>query len=91
MQFDLREYPALKLNPARPQANMLHIHLPVGRERAGAIRNGIAEEHKVWLFGRVASGALPDSSVIGLYVGDNLARLPDSEVRQAFSLPAAAL
>lgn len=87
----LRDYPALKLNPARPQANMLHLHLPVGRERAIAIRNSIAEEHKIWLYGRVASGALPDTSVVELYVGDNLVRLPDADVRQAFALLVAAL
>ncbi|MGZ8357343.1 MAG: threonine aldolase family protein, partial [Telluria sp.] len=30
----LRGYPQIRLNPARPQANMLHLHLPVSRERA---------------------------------------------------------
>jgi len=87
----LRAHPALVPNPARPQANMLHLHLPVSRERALAIRNAIAAQHRLWLFGRVASGALANSSVIELYVGDNLARLPDDQVRQAFALLAAAL
>ena len=87
----LRAHRALVPNPARPQANMLHLHLPVSRERALAIRNAIAAQHRLWLFGRVASGALANSSVIELYVGDNLARLPDDQVRQAFALLAAAL
>ncbi|MEG1053885.1 MAG: beta-eliminating lyase-related protein, partial [Janthinobacterium sp.] len=34
----LKDYPAIAVNPARPQANMLHLHLPVSRERAIAIR-----------------------------------------------------
>ena len=85
----LRDYPALRPNPARPQANMLHLHLPVGRERALEIRNRVADQHRIWLFGRAAHGALPDTSVIELYVGDNLASLPDARVREAFAILAA--
>ena len=82
----LRDYPLLRVNPARPQANMLHLHLPVSRERALEIRNQVAEEHRIWLFGRAANGALPDSSVIELYVGDNLAAMPNDQVRTALGL-----
>jgi threonine aldolase len=87
----LRDYPAIRVNPARPQANMLHLHLPVGRERALEIRNRVAEDQRIWLFGRAANGALPDSSVVELYVGDNLASLPDERVRHAFAVLAKAL
>jgi threonine aldolase len=87
----LRDFPAIRVNPARPQANMLHLHLPVSRERALAIRNRVAELHGVWLFGRAASGALAESSVVELYVGDNLTSLPDDQVRLAFALLAAEL
>lgn len=80
----LRDFPALRVNPAQPQANMLHLHLPVGRERALVIRNQLAEEHKIWMFGRASHAALPDSSVVELYVGDNLATLDDDTVRDAF-------
>ena len=85
----LRDYPALQPNPARPQANMLHIHLPVSRERALAIRNQIAQEHKIWLFGRATQGALPDTSLFDLYVGDNLEAMPDQRVRDVFAILAA--
>ncbi|SHG96280.1 low specificity L-threonine aldolase [Massilia sp. CF038] len=82
----LRDFPALRVNPAAPQANMLHLHLPVGRERALAIRNQLAEQHGIWMFGRASNAALPDTSVVELYVGDNLASLPDDKVRAAFAL-----
>lgn len=82
----LRDFPALRVNPARPQANMLHLHLPVSRERALQVRNQLAQEHRIWLFGRAANGALPDTSVVELYVGDNLADMPDDQVRAAFTL-----
>ncbi|MBC7685788.1 MAG: threonine aldolase, partial [Bdellovibrionales bacterium] len=87
----LRDYPAIRVNPARAQANMLHLHLPVSRERALAIRNQVAQDQYIWLFGRAANGALPDTSVVEIYVGDNLAGLPDETVRRAFGLLAAAL
>ena len=87
----LRDFPALRPNPARPQANMLHLHLPVSREKALAIRNRVAQEHRIWLFGRASHGALPDTSVVELYVGDNLAAMPDQRVREAFALLADAV
>ncbi len=82
---ELRAHPLIRPNPARPQANMLHLHLPVSRERALAIRNQLAEQHGVWLFGRAAHAALPAASVVELYVGDNLLELPDQAVRTALA------
>ena len=87
----LRDYPSIKVNPARPQANMLHLHLPVSRERALEIRNDIARDHQIWLFGRAAHAALPCNSVVEIYVGDNLESLPDQRVHQAFGLLASQL
>ncbi|WP_426116009.1 threonine aldolase family protein [Massilia sp. PWRC2] len=79
----LRAFPLLRPNPAAPQANMLHLHLPVARERAVAIRDQLAREHGIWLFGRASHGALPETSYVELYVGDNLLHLPDATVVEA--------
>jgi len=87
----LRAHPVLQPNPARPQANMLHIHLPVNRERALAIRCRLAEEHGVWIFNRINHGVLPESSYFELYVGDNLLGLSDERVREAVALLADAV
>lgn len=87
----LRAYPQLRVNPAAPQANMLHVHLPAGRERALAIRDRLAHEHGIWMFNRAAHGALPDTSIVELYVGDNLLALPDQQVHAALALFAEAL
>ena len=87
----LREHPALRVNPGAPQANMLHLHLPVSRERALAIRNQVAAEHRIWLFGRVQTSALPATCYVEIYVGDNLLHLPDERVRDAFAILAAAV
>jgi threonine aldolase len=87
----LREHPVIKLNPAAPQANMLHVHLPVSRERAVEIRRKLALEHGVWIFNRINHGALPDTSFFELYVGDNLLETPDGRVREVAALLAAEL
>jgi len=87
----LADYPVLKVNPARPQASMLHVHLPVSRDRALAIRREIGREHGTWLFYRVNHGVLPDTSYFELYVGDNLLDMPDGRVREAVALLAAAV
>jgi threonine aldolase len=87
----LAAHPVLKVNPARPQANMLHVHLPVSRERALDIRRRLAEEHGVWAFHRVNHGVLPDTCYFELYVGDNLLALSEDQVREAVALLAAAV
>ena len=87
----LRDHPVLRTNPARPQANMLHIHLPVSRERALEIRRELARDHGIWPFNRVNHGVLPETSFFELYVGDNLLETPDGRIREAVALLASAV
>lgn len=87
----LQAFPAIRVNPAHPQANLLHLHLPVSRARALAIRNAIAAEHKIWLFTRASHAALPDTSYVEIYIGDNLLDMADADVERALALFAAAL
>jgi threonine aldolase len=87
----LRDHPVLRVNPARPQANMLHIHMPVSRERALEIRRELARDHGIWPFNRVNHGMLPETSYFELYVGDNLLDAADGRVREAVALLAAAV
>jgi threonine aldolase len=82
----LTHFPQLQPNPARPQANMLHIHLPVSRERALEVRDKMAQQHRIWLFNHAAHGVLPDTSMFELYVGESLLNLPDQRVRAALGL-----
>jgi threonine aldolase len=82
----LRAHPQIRVNPAKPAANMLHLHLPVGRERALAIRTELAERHGIWPFNRAAHGVLPDTSYVELYVGDNLLAIPEPRLRQAVAI-----
>jgi len=82
----LRAHPELRVNPAAPQANMLHLHLPVSRERALAVRDTLAREHGIWMFNRAVHGALPQSSVVEIYVGENLVMMSDDTLREALRL-----
>ena len=43
------------------------------------------------MFNRAVHGALPASSVVEIYVGDNLLSMPDDTVREALRRFAAAL
>jgi len=87
----LRKYPLLVPNPARPHANMLHLHLPVARDHALDIRNRIAGQHGVWLFNGAQHAALPGRCYVELYVGDNLLYLPDARVHEILALWSQAL
>jgi len=82
----LRAHPAIRVNPAAPAANMLHLHLPVSSERALAIRNELAERHGIWMFNRVNRGVLPDTSYVELYVGDNLLAVPEERLAEALAI-----
>ncbi|GAB3452340.1 beta-eliminating lyase-related protein [Massilia terrae] len=87
----LAAHPGIRVNPAAPQANMLHLHLLVSRERALAIRNRLAEEHGIWLFNRAATGVLPDTSYVEIYVGDNMLAMSYQQIRNALALLSQAL
>ncbi|KQQ86331.1 low specificity L-threonine aldolase [Massilia sp. Leaf139] len=82
----LAAHPEIRVNPAKPAANMLHLHLPVDRERALAIRQELAERHGIWLFNRISHGVLPGTSYFELYVGDNLLAVPEARLREALAL-----
>lgn len=82
----LRAFPKLTPNPARPQANLLHVHMPVSRERAIELRVKVAEQHGVWLFNRASHAQLPGHCHTEWYVGDNLLALDDAQLHSALTL-----
>ena len=87
----LKSYPQLTPNPAAPHCNMLHLYLPVSKEKATDVRNAIAREHGIWLFGNAINTALPDQCMFEWYVGDQLLAMPDADVRHALDLLVAAI
>lgn len=87
----LRSYPQFTANPATPHSNMLHLYLPVTSETANDIRDRIAEEHGIWLFGRAVNAAVPEQCMFEWYVGDQLLQMPDDAVRTALDALADAI
>ena len=87
----LKSYPQFVPNPSAPHSNMLHVYLPVSSDRATDIRNHIAKEHGIWLFGRAVNTALPGQCMFEWYVGDLLLQMPEDAVRTALDLLARAI
>jgi threonine aldolase len=73
--------PLLQINPATPQCNLLHLYFPLGVAQINAIRNCIAEQERVWLFGNARNTALPNQSMVELYIGENLCDLDDQRLQ----------
>jgi len=82
----LRDYPRIAVNPAAPQVNMLHLYFPVTQERLTQIRDALAREHGIWLFGGAKHAALPAQSSVEWYVGESLLAMPDARVREVLDL-----
>lgn len=78
----LQDYPEFRTNPAAPQVNMFHLHLPVDKDTAIQLRNQIAAEHGIWLFNQAVHASLPNYSMFEWYVGDQLLHLSDTVIRQ---------
>lgn len=74
-----QDYPKFTLNPTEPQANMLHLYLPVSYENAVILRDRLAEEKGIWL-GHPQVTALPEQAMIEWYVGDRLLNMEDHQL-----------
>ncbi len=81
----LKSYPLLAPNPQSPQANMLHIYLPISQVDALALRDKLALEHSLWI-GNPQQGQLPQQSYVEWYVGDTLLELANDELQAYFKL-----
>ncbi|MCG6362784.1 threonine aldolase family protein [Vibrio fluvialis] len=75
----LLEYPEFVLNPIEPQANMLHLYLPLSVDNAIVLRNRLASDKKIWL-GNPQSAPQPNQCFIEWYVGDRLLNMPDHQL-----------
>jgi threonine aldolase len=72
--------PGLRINPAKPHANMMHLYFEAPAEAVLDRRDAIAERDGVWLIGGAKPAEVPGWSVSELYVGDTLVGLSDDEI-----------
>ena len=76
----LAAVPGLKVNPATPHTNMMHLYMAAPAETVMERRDAIAERDGVWVTGGARPAEVPGWSVTELYVGDTLLELDNDRV-----------
>ncbi len=74
----------LRLNPATPQTNMLHLHFSTTAEALMDARDALAQSQSCWLFGAARPSEVPGWSYVELSVGDQLLALDNAAVLPLF-------
>ena len=72
--------PGLRVNPAKPHTNMMHLHFDAQADAVLDRRDEIAGRDGVWLIGGAKPTEVPGWSVSELYVGDTLVGLDNDQV-----------
>ena len=72
--------PDLRVNPATPHTNMMHLHFDAPADAILERRDAIAERDGLWLIGGARAAETPGWCVSELYVGDTLLDLDNDEV-----------
>jgi threonine aldolase len=70
----------LKVNPAKPQTNMMHLYIEAPTEAVLQRRDEIAERDGVWVVGGARPAEVPGWCAAELYVGDTLVGLDNAVV-----------
>ena len=68
----LADVRGLKVNPATPHTNMMHLYIEAPAEAVLERRDGIAARDSLWLTGGARPAEVPGWCVTELYVGDTL-------------------
>jgi len=76
--------PLLRVNPAVPQTNMLHLYFAASADAVMAARDQVAQSCGHWLFDGVRSTEVPGWSVTEIYVGDRLLQIDDGRLMPSF-------
>ena len=74
----------LRVNPALPHTNMLHLHLAAHADAVLDARDRLAEDSGWWLFDGVRATEVPGWSVTEITVGDRLLAVDDAQLMPAF-------
>jgi len=77
--------PGIRINPARPHANMLHIFFDASADALMDRRDAIAARDGVWVIGEARPTDTPGWSCCEMYVGDTLVELDDRPVVSSFT------
>lgn len=72
--------PGLRVNPAKPHTNMLHLYIDAPAEQVLERRDEIARREGVWVIGRARPAEAPGWGVAEIYVGDTLVEQENAPV-----------
>jgi threonine aldolase len=72
--------PGIRVNPAKPHTNMMHLYLEASADTVLDRRDAIAARDGVWLIGGAQAAEVPGWCVSELYVGDSLLDHDNDEV-----------
>jgi threonine aldolase len=76
----LSAVPGLRVNPARPHTNMMHVYMDKPPELVTERRDEIAARDGVWLMGAAQPAEIPGWSVTEICVGDTLMDLENEKI-----------
>jgi threonine aldolase len=68
----LGDVPGIRVNPAKPHTNMMHLYIAAPAEAVLERRDAIAARDGLWLIGGARPAEVPGWCVTELYVGDTL-------------------
>lgn len=74
----------LRVNPAVPHTNMLHLYFAAAADIVARARDKLAEEVGCWLFDGVRGADVPGWSLTEIYVGDRLLQINDAQLMPWF-------
>ncbi len=77
--------PGLRVRPAVPHVNMLHVHVDAPVDALLETRDRIADEVGAWLIDRPRAADVPGWSFAEIYVGDQLLALDDDALAPLFA------
>jgi len=80
----LQRHAWLRVNPAVPQVNLLHLHFDAPADAVLEARDALAEEAGCWLFDNVRQVDVPGRSMTEIYVGDRLLMIADARIGALF-------
>jgi len=81
----LSTQPALRVNPAVPHTNMLHLHFDASADAVLRARDELAATTRCWLVDGVRPSEVPGWSVSELYVGDRLLQADNTRLLPLFA------
>ena len=74
----------VRVNPALPQTNMMHIHFDAPADALTQARDALAQAEQCWLCGAAGPTEVPGWSVVELTVGDHLLGVDNARILPLF-------